>query len=109
MKKLHLAIVTNSIDDTVEDYSLRLGSSPCVLVPNTYALWHKEYINLSVRYDPSCKPGELRHLGFEDPDAEKFTTSKDVNKITWENSNAQQQAEEIFDVWPDTAYVHAEI
>jgi len=109
MKKIHLAIATNSIDKTIEDYSVRLGCHPCVVIPNAYALWRTESINLSVRHNPSCKPGELRHLGFEDPSAEKFTATKDVNGITWEHFNAQQQAEEISEIWPEAEYVPAEI
>ena len=47
MKKLHIAISTHSIADTVEDYSTRLGVPPCSYVAG--------------QYDVSSKSGELRH------------------------------------------------
>lgn len=109
MKKIHIAIATDAIDKTIEDYSSRLGCEPCVVIANSYALWRTDTLNLSVRHDSSCKPGELRHLGFEDPSAEQFTASKDVNGITWEHFNAQHQAEEILEVWPEAEYVPAEV
>ena len=104
MKKLHLAIATNDIAVSVQDYTLRLGSQPCVAVDNQYALWRTETINMSVRQDSSCKPGELRHLGWEDPEALQFTSSTDVNDILWEHFSAAQQAEEIEQTWPGTGY-----
>lgn len=57
-----------------------------------------------MRQDDACKPGELRHLGWEDPDAVEFTTSTDVNGIVWENFTAQHQAEEIEEAWPGNGY-----
>ena len=105
MKKIHLAIATNDIEKTVEDYSKRLGCEPCVVVPNQYALWRTNSINMSIRQDASCKPGELRHLGWEDPEAEEFSSEKDVHNIVWEHFSAQQQAEEIEKAWPGTGYV----
>ena len=100
MKKLHLAIATHDIESSITDYSNRLGCKPCVVVPNEYALWRTRTINLSIRRDQSCKPGELRHLGWEDSEATEFSTSMDVNGIMWENFTAQQQAGEIEEAWP---------
>ena len=85
MNKIHIAIVTNDIEATVKDYRQRLGCEPCVIVPNQYALWRTSILNLSIRQDSSCKPGELRHLGFEDSEAKEFTSEKDVNNIVWEH------------------------
>ncbi len=104
MSKLHIAISTNRIEETIRDYSVRLGMEPCAYVPNEYALWRTESLNISVRQDPTCIPGELRHLGWEDDSAQKFSKEKDVNGITWERFNAQQQADEINQIWPDTNY-----
>ena len=104
MKKLHLAIATNDIEAVVKDYRERRGFRPVLVIPNEYALWRNGSINLSVRQDPTCKPGELRHLGWEDPAASEFTTSRDINGILWEKFNAQQQAKEINETWPDTNY-----
>ncbi len=105
MKKLHLAIATNDIAASVQDYTARLGCKPCVVIENQYALWRTETLNVSVRQDSSCKPGELRHLGWEDAEAMEFTSSKDVNSIVWEQFSAEQQAEEIERAWPGTHYV----
>ncbi|MGH1540002.1 MAG: hypothetical protein ACRBHB_06250 [Arenicella sp.] len=104
MKKLHLAISTDDIASTVKDYTDRMGCKPCFVVPEQYALWRTESINLSVRNDQSCKPGQLRHLGWEDDNATAFTADKDVNGVLWECFNAQHQAEEIEQAWPGTAY-----
>ena len=41
MKKLHIAISTNRIEDTTNDYSIRFGIEPCVMIPGEYALWRQ--------------------------------------------------------------------
>ncbi|WP_299587902.1 hypothetical protein [uncultured Microbulbifer sp.] len=61
-------------------------------------------MNLSVRKDNQCKPGALRHLGWEDPGATTFTQEKDVNGIVWEYFNAQLQADEINNAWSSANY-----
>jgi len=104
MNKLHLAISTNKLDETVKDYSQRLGQAPAVVVPNEYALWRTETLNVSIRVDENCSPGQLRHLGWEDNNATTFTEEKDVNGIVWERFSAAQQAEEINALWPDAQY-----
>lgn len=105
MNKLHIAISTNKIEDTVKDYSARLGAEPCSYVANEYALWRTDSLNVSIRQDTSCTPGELRHLGWEDADATSFSAEEDVNGITWERFSAQQQADEINALWPHARYV----
>jgi hypothetical protein len=104
MKRIHLAISTNRIEETIIDYSARLGCPPCSAVDGEYALWRTETVNLSIRQDDSCKPGELRHLGWEDPEAEGFTQDTDANGIVWERFRAEDQAEEINTLWPHTDY-----
>jgi hypothetical protein len=104
MKKLHLAISTNKIEETISDYSIRLGEEPCSFIPNEYALWRTDSLNVSIRQDPSCKSGELRHLGWEDASATEFSQESDVNGIVWERFNAQQQADEINELWPEANY-----
>ena len=104
MKILHVAIATHDIDASIADYSERLGEPPCTVVPNAYALWRTAAINLSIRLDTNCQPGELRHLGFEDASASAFTASRDVNGILWESFTAAQQADEINQLWPATDY-----
>ena len=78
MKKLHIAISTNKIEESIRDYSARLGAPPCSFVSNEYALWRTELINFSIRMDSSCPPGELRHLGWEDDSASSFSEEKDI-------------------------------
>jgi len=105
LKKLHIAISTNKIEETIQDYSARLGVKPCSFVKGEYALWRTESLNVSIRQDQSCTPGELRHLGWEDDEASSFSEEKDVNGITWERFSAQQQAEEINELWPEANYI----
>lgn len=104
MKKLHIAISTDKIDETIADYSVRLGMQPCSSVPGEYALWRTETLNVSVRQDPTCKAGSLRHLGWEDPEASEFSQETDVNGIVWERFAAQHQADEINEIWPQARY-----
>ncbi len=104
MKKLHIAISTNRIEESIKDYSARLGVEPCSQMPNEYALWRTDSLNFSIRQDSSCAPGELRHLGWEDDSAPAFSEEKDVNGIGWERFSAQQQADEINHLWPAAEY-----
>lgn len=103
MKKIHIAIGVSDIARSVEDYSRRLGSLPSVIIPNEYALWRTESINFSIR-KVSELPGTLRHLGWEDPAACHFTQDTDPNGIIWERFNADLQAQEIKDSWPQSNY-----
>lgn len=105
VNKLHIAISTHQIEETVKDYTVRLGTKPCSHIPNEYALWRTNSLNVSIRQDLSCKSGELRHLGWEDPSASTFSKDTDVNGIVWERFSAQQQADEINEIWPDANYV----
>lgn len=104
MKRLHLAISTDNIEKTVQDYTQRLGVAPCSCVAGQYALWRTECFNLSVRQDASCAPGSLRHLGWEDDQATTFTQETDVNGIVWERFSAAVQADEINQLWPEANY-----
>ena len=104
MKKLHIAISTNKIEETIKDYSARLEAEPCSVVSGEYALWRTETLNLSIRQDSKCASGELRHLGWEDSKASEFSEETDVNGIVWEKFTAQQQANEINELWPQANY-----
>lgn len=104
MKKLHIAISTDNIAETIADYSARLGVAPCSSVPGEYALWRTDSLNISVRQDSDRDPGSLRHLGWEDPSADAFTQDSDVNGIVWERFTAQHQADEINELWPEADY-----
>lgn len=104
MKKLHISISTDKIEASIKDYTIRLGMEPCSFIPNEYALWRTDLLNLSIRQDSTCRPGELRHLGWEDNSVAEFSEEKDVNGITWERFSAQQQADEINELWPEAKY-----
>ena len=104
MNKLHIAIATRNIEESINDYTVRLGMAPCSFVLNEYALWRTESLNVSIRQDLTCKPGELRHLGREDSSAQEFSQDVDVNGIVWERFSAQQQADEINEIWPEANF-----
>ena len=104
MNKLHIAIATNKIEETIKDYTVRLGMEPCSFVANEYALWRTDSLNVSIRQDATCTSGELRHLGWEDDSADEFSKEKDINGIIWERFSAQQQADEINNIWPEAKY-----
>lgn len=108
VRRIHLAISTEDVDRTVEDYTRRLGFDPCVVVPGEYALWRSDTVNLSVRHDTTVAAGSLRHLGWEDSAATEFSTDRDVNGIVWEYFSAAHQADEIKDAWPGTGYAASE-
>jgi hypothetical protein len=104
VKKLHIAISTDKIAQTVADYSNRLDAEPCLFIPGEYALWRTDNLNVSIRQDSSSGPGSLRHLGWEDSEATEFTQDTDVNGIVWERFNADHQAKEINELWPEARY-----
>jgi hypothetical protein len=104
VKKLHIAISTNKIEETIKDYSVRLEAEPCSVVQGEYALWRTETLNVSIRHDANCPSGTLRHLGWEDSNTSEFSEETDVNGIVWEKFTAQQQANEINEFWPQANY-----
>ncbi|MEL6496753.1 MAG: hypothetical protein AAFQ41_16785 [Cyanobacteria bacterium J06623_7] len=104
MKKLHLAISTQDIEATVRDYTVRLNAEPCLVVPGEYVLWRTDALNISVRHYDAIAPGVLRHLGWEDDDASAMSSETDVNGVLWENFTAQQQADEIKEIWSEVDY-----
>ncbi|MEM7758970.1 MAG: hypothetical protein AAF298_12710 [Cyanobacteria bacterium P01_A01_bin.40] len=104
MKKFHLAIATDNISATIQDYSDRLKAQPCLIISGEYALWRTETLNISVRQDLSCSTGSLRHLGWEDSSASAISVETDINGILWENFTAEQQATEIREIWSQVEY-----
>jgi hypothetical protein len=104
MKKFHLAIATDNLAATIQDYSQRLGSHPCVVVEHEYALWRTETLNVSIRRDPNCAAGTVRHVGWEDPTAPAFSQETDVNGLVWERFSDADQATEINNTWPGMNY-----
>ena len=101
-RKIHIALSVASLDTVIDEYTQKLGISPEVVVANEYALWRSETVNLSIRVDKSVPAGSLRHLGFEDPEAEGFTSSTDSCGILWERFREQDQKNEIEELWPGT-------
>lgn len=104
MKPLHLALGVRDIAETVSDYTRRLGQPPVLVVPGEYALWRTDQLNLSVRRVADEQVGQLRHLGWEDPAADGFSSDVDCNGVHWERFNAQEQAREIREIWPAVDY-----
>ena len=107
MRKFHIAIGVADIEQSVADYSERLGASPVVVVPGEYALWRTEQLNFSIRTVESEEAGRVRHLGWESAHAPGFTADTDCNGILWESFSAEQQAREILEIWPDAEYALA--
>ena len=103
MRVLHLALAVSNIEQSVADYSARLGVLPVVVVPGEYALWRAETLNLSIR-KTSEPSGTMRHLGWEDTEATEFSTEADCNGIIWEKFAASHQAQEINEIWLNANY-----
>ena len=103
MRALHLAISVSNIEQSVADYSIRLGVAPIVVVPGEYALWRTPTLNLSIR-KTNERSGTMRHLGWEDSEATELSAEADCNGIIWEKFAAFHQAQEINEVWPNANY-----
>lgn len=67
MKRFHIALAVRDLDESIKDYSVRLGMSPAAVVPGAYAMWRTDLLNFSINQSAS-RAGELRHVGFEDED-----------------------------------------
>src|SRR3970282_2890066 len=94
-KRLHLALGVEDIERSVADYTQRLGHEPDLVIPNAYALWRTDSLNVSVRRTGAEEAGKLRHLGWESDDAAAFTSDVDCNGIRWESFAAEQHAAEL--------------
>ncbi len=103
MRRLHIALGVADIAQTVEDYAERLQAQPSVVVPGEYALWRTPSLNFSVRRVPAEEVGQLRHLGWEDSQAEAFSQDTDCNGVVWERFNLSQQLDEVALTWPGAA------
>nr|WKF61081.1 hypothetical protein HUO10_005608 [Paraburkholderia busanensis] len=90
MKRFHIALAVADLDASIADYSARLGQQPTAVVPGRYAMWRTDLLNFSINMTPE-KAGQLRHVGFEDDDAEGFARSVDVNGLEWERFSAHEQ------------------
>jgi catechol 2,3-dioxygenase-like lactoylglutathione lyase family enzyme len=100
--RFHVAISCTDIEAAVADYRGRLAVEPVVVVPGEYALFRTAELNVSIRRDDAVAPGQLRHLGWEDPAARSFASDRDALGIVWERFSAAGQADEIEAAWPGT-------
>ncbi|WP_027802156.1 VOC family protein [Paraburkholderia dilworthii] len=90
MKRFHIALAVASLDESIAEYSRRLGHPPSAVVPGKYAMWRTELLNFSINEKPE-QAGQLRHVGFEDDAAETYSSSVDVNGLEWERFSAAEQ------------------
>ncbi len=98
MRRIHIALAVDSLEESIADYTGRLGAEPLAVVPGRYALWRTPEVNLSINADT---PNEqrLRHLGFEDDSVGERTEDRDVNGIAWETFNPTWQSEGVLRVY----------
>jgi catechol 2,3-dioxygenase-like lactoylglutathione lyase family enzyme len=90
MKRFHIALAVADLQQSIDDYSARLGQAPHAVVSGVYAMWRTDLLNFSINQTPE-RAGQLRHLGFEDDSAVGFQKTRDVNGIEWELFSAHEQ------------------
>lgn len=90
MKRFHIALAVANLEESISDYSSRLGQPPSSVVPGQYAMWRTDLLNFSINEKPE-RAGQLRHVGFEDDTAEAYSSNVDVNGIEWELFSAAEQ------------------
>ncbi len=98
MRRIHIALAVADIDESIDDYSKRLGCNPVAIVREKYAMWRTDQMNFSINQIPE-KAGQLRHLGFEDDHASGFTAEDDINGIMWELFSPTGQDEKIREIY----------
>lgn len=98
MKRFHIALAVCDLDESIADYSTRLGQVPSAVVPGKYAMWRTALLNFSINQQPQ-HAGQLRHIGFEDDSAQGFTSTPDVNDIEWELFSAKEQDARIVEMY----------
>ncbi|MFK4443734.1 catechol 2,3-dioxygenase-like lactoylglutathione lyase family enzyme [Caballeronia udeis] len=90
MKRFHIALAVASLEQSIADYTQRLGQEPTAVVPGAYAMWRTDLLNFSINESPA-QAGLLRHIGFEDDTAAGFAKTRDVNGIEWEQFSPGEQ------------------
>ena len=98
MRRFHIALAVADLQSSIRDYSTRLGVQPSAVVAGKYAMWRTAALNFSINEIPQ-RAGQLRHLGFEDPDAGDFSVERDVNGIEWELFSPTAQDEKIVKIY----------
>lgn len=102
-KRIHIALAVHDLEDAIAEFTARLGIEPKVVAGGEYALFLTHNLNLSLSEMPGER-GKLRHLGFEDEEAQGFSVETDSNGFTWEHFTLPQQAAEIRQHWPDAKW-----
>ncbi|QBR00526.1 hypothetical protein [Paraburkholderia pallida] len=90
MKRFHIALAVANLDESIADYSRRLGQQPSAVVPGQYAMWRTDLLNFSINEKPE-QAGQLRHVGFEGDSIKGYSSSVDVNGLEWELFSAAEQ------------------
>ena len=98
MKRFHIAIAVANLDNSIADYSLRLGEEPTVVVSDKYAMWRTDTLNFSINQIPD-RAGQLRHVGFEDESVQGFSSDYDTNGLEWELFSPQAQDQKIVEIY----------
>ena len=98
MKRFHIALAVANLDNSIADYSLRLGDGPTVVVSDKYAMWRTDTLNFSINQIPD-RAGQLRHVGFEDESVQGFSSDYDTNGLEWELFSPQAQDQKIVEIY----------
>ena len=98
MKRFHIALAVANLDNSIADYSLRLGEEPTVVVSDKYAMWRTDTLNFSINQIPD-RAGQLRHVGFEDESVQAFSSDYDTNGLEWELFSPQAQDQKIVEIY----------
>ena len=98
MKRFHIALAVENLDSSIEDYSLRLGQNPTVVVSGKYAMWRTDTLNFSINQIPD-RAGQLRHVGFEDESVQGFSSDYDTNGLEWELFSPEAQDQKIVEIY----------
>ncbi|MBV8888170.1 MAG: hypothetical protein JO305_00720 [Alphaproteobacteria bacterium] len=98
MRRFHIALAVRDLDESIADYTRRLGSAPVAIVAGKYAMWRTEQLNFSINQLPE-RAGLLRHLGFEDAAASGFAVERDPNGIEWELFSPDAQDAKIVELY----------
>jgi hypothetical protein len=101
MRRIHIALAVGNIEQSVNDYTRRIGCHPTVVVAGKYAMWRTDQMNFSINEIPE-RAGQLRHLGFEDDAVSGFSSDTDSNDILWELFSPQAQDQKIIEIYGES-------
>ena len=98
MKRFHIALAVDDLENSIKDYSQRLEQKPTVVVAEKYAMWRTDTLNFSINQIPE-RAGQLRHVGFEDETKEGFSSDFDTNGLEWEHFSPDAQDQKIVEMY----------